>query len=78
MNKIQNKIYLILENIRPEVDFKSTTNFISEGCLDSFDIVSLVSSLDEEFNISIHGTDIIPENFETIDSIYSLVTKFYK
>ena len=37
--------------------------------LDSFDIVSLVSALDEEFNISIDGTDIIPENFETIDSI---------
>ena len=73
-----NKIYLILENIRPEVNFKSTTNFITEGYLDSFDIVSLVSALDEEFNISIDGTDIIPENFETIDSIISLVTKFHK
>jgi acyl carrier protein len=75
---MHNKIYLILENIRPEINFKSTTNFISEGYLDSFDIVSLVSYLDEEFNISIDGTDIIPENFETIDSIYSLVTKFHK
>lgn len=75
---MRNKIYLILENIRPEVNFKSTTNFITEGYLDSFDIVSLVSALDEEFNISIDGTDIIPENFETIDSIILLVTKFHK
>lgn len=75
---MRNKIYLILENIRPEVNFKSTTNFITEGHLDSFDIVSLVSALDEEFNISIDGTDIIPENFETIDSIILLVTKFRK
>ena len=75
---MRNKIYLILENIRPEVNFKSTTNFITEGYLDSFDIVTLVSALDEEFNISIDGTDIIPENFETIDSIYLLVTKFHK
>ena len=75
---MHNKIYLILENIRPEIDFRSTSNFITEGYLDSFDIVSLVSALDEEFNISIDGTDIIPENFETIDSIYLLVTKFHK
>jgi len=75
---MKNKLYLILENIRPEVDFRSTTNFISEGYLDSFDIVSLVAAIDEEFNISIDGTDILPENFETIDSISSLVTKFHK
>ncbi len=75
---MHNKIYLMLENIRPEIDFSSTSNFITEGYLDSFDIVTLVSALDEEFNISIDGTDIIPENFETIDSIYLLVTKFHK
>ena len=75
---MKNKLYLILENIRPEVDFRSTTNFISEGYLDSFDIVSLVAAIDEEFNISIDGTDILPENFETIDTISSLVTKFHK
>ena len=75
---MHNKIYLILENIRPEVNYKSTTNFITEGYLDSFDIVSLVAALDEEFNISIDGTDIIPENFQTIDSIILLITKFQK
>ena len=75
---MKNKIYFILENIRPEVEFRTISNFITEGYLDSFDIVSLVAALDEEFNISIDGTDIVPENFNTIDSILSLVTKFHK
>jgi acyl carrier protein len=75
---MQNKLYLILENIRPEVDFRTKSNFISEGYLDSFDIVSLVSAIDEEFNISIDGIDILPENFETIDSIIALIRKFHK
>jgi acyl carrier protein len=75
---MKNKIYSILENIRPEVDFRTISNFITEGYLDSFDIVSLVAALDEEFNISIDGTDIVPDNFNTIDSILSLVTKFHK
>ncbi len=78
MKNMENKLYLILENIRPEVDFRSTNNFISEGYLDSFDIVSLVSAIDEQFNISIDGTDILPENFETIDTISLLIKKFQK
>lgn len=75
---MQDKIYLILENIRPEINFRSKKNFITNGYLDSFDMVSLVSALDEEFKISIDGVDIIPENFETIDSILLLIKKFHK
>ena len=40
-------------NIRPEFDFNDDVNFIETGMLDSFDIVTLVTSLDEEFGISI-------------------------
>lgn len=74
---MKNKIFETLSNIRPEIDFRNSINFISEGYLDSFDIVSLVASLDEEFDISIDGIDILPENFETIDSIIVLVSKYY-
>lgn len=43
--------------------------------LDSFDVVSLVDSLDTEFNIVIDGVDILPENFCSVDSIKSLLKK---
>ncbi|MCJ1805907.1 acyl carrier protein [Flavobacterium covae] len=65
----------ILSEIRPEFDFDKETNFISGGFLDSFDLVSLVTSLDEQFGISIDGTDILPENFETIGAIENLLRK---
>ena len=64
-----------MTEIRPEFDFGASTNFIEEGMLDSFDIVSLVASLDEEFGISIDGTEIIPENFSNVDSIFQLLVK---
>lgn len=69
------KIIEILQEIRPEWDFTQNVNYIEEGMLDSFDVVSLVSMLDEAFNISIDGMDIIPENFSNIDSIISLLIK---
>lgn len=72
---MKQKILNILQEIRPEFDFSQEINFIEEGMLDSFDVVSLVTTLDESFGISIDGMDIVPENFASIDSIQSLLIK---
>lgn len=69
------KIMEILQGIRPEFDFASSEDFIEDGYLDSFDLVSLVSELDDAFNISIDGLDIIPENFKSLDTITDVVKK---
>lgn len=72
---MKQQIINILQEIRPEFDFSQELNFITEGMLDSFDIVSLVTSLDEHYGISIDGMDILPENFATISSITNLLIK---
>lgn len=72
---MKNQIIEILKGIRPEFDFGTETNFISQGMLDSFDLITLVTELDESFKISIDGTDILPENFETVDAIEALLKK---
>ncbi len=72
---MRDKIVHILNQIRPEFDFNTSSRFVDDGMLDSFDIVSLVTSLDEEFNISIDGLDIIPDNFSSIESIAQLLNK---
>lgn len=72
---MKEKVLEILSNIRPEFDFTEDVNFIEEGMIDSFDVVSLVADLDATFGISIDGVDIIPENFSSIDSIINLLMK---
>ena len=72
---MRQKIINILQEIRPEFDFSEDVNFIKEGMLDSFDVVSLVTSLDVQFGISIDGMDILPENIATVDSIVNLLVK---
>jgi acyl carrier protein len=44
--------------------------------LDSFDIVTLVSALDEAFAISIEGTEIVPENFRNVETVRALLRKY--
>ena len=74
---MKEKVIEILSNLRPEFDFtEADINFIEQGMLDSFDIVTLVDELNTEFNILIEGMDILPENFATLDSIVALLKKY--
>ena len=41
---MKQKVINILQEIRPEFDFTQEVNFIDQGMLDSFDVVSLVSA----------------------------------
>ena len=65
----------ILKTIRPEADFSQSKNFIEDGLLDSFDVVTLVATLDKNYGISIPGTDIVPENFQDLQTIEALLRK---
>jgi acyl carrier protein len=68
----------ILKEIRPEFDFLASQDFVGDGMLDSYDIVTLVSDLDKAYGISISGLDIVPENFQNIASIQKLLQKYGK
>ena len=65
----------ILKEIRPEFDFAASRDFIADGMLDSFDVVTLVAMLDKNFGISIQGVDIVPENFKNYEMIEALLRK---
>ncbi|MGB6329968.1 MAG: acyl carrier protein [Halarcobacter sp.] len=65
----------LLIDIRPDYDFIEDVNFIETGMLDSFDIITLVTELEEKFNVRIDGSDILPENFCSIKAIENLLLK---
>lgn len=73
---MKEKIIEILTDLRPEFDFtEDGVNFIEEGMLDSFDLVSLVDELEEQFDIKINGVDVISANFSTVANIEELLKK---
>lgn len=69
------KIREILIDTRPEYDFLEEVDFIEAGMLDSFDVITLVTELEEQFDIQIDGEDIVPENFSSINAIKDLILK---
>ena len=69
------RIYRILAELGPENDFAASRDFIGEGLLDSLDMVSLVSALEEEFGVLIDALDIVPENFSSAEAIAATVRR---
>ncbi len=65
----------ILIDTRPEYDFLDDVDFVESGMLDSFDVLTLVTEIEERFNIRIDGSDILPENFCSIKAIENLIIK---
>ncbi|MBU3662653.1 MAG: acyl carrier protein [Bacteroidetes bacterium] len=72
---MKNKILEIVGQVRPDIDFATEQTLIDSGILDSFDIVSIISDLNDEFDISIRITELKPENFNSVDAILALVER---
>jgi len=65
----------ILSDLHPEVDFEECDTLIDDGILDSFDIVSLISEINEEFDVVISAEHIVPENFNSAKALYALIER---
>ena len=66
---MKEQIIKILTELRPEFDFtQNGVDFIEDGMLDSFDMVSLIDSIETEIGVAISGADVLPENFCNIDA----------
>lgn len=63
----------ILNDLHPDVDFETEEHLVDDKILDSFDIVSLIAEINENFDIAITAKDIIPENFNSAKALYALI-----
>ncbi len=65
----------IIKELKNVSEIDESIDLIESGFLDSFDIINLISKIEERFKIKIMGEDIIPENLNSIDSIVNLINK---
>ncbi len=65
----------ILEEFVPDgdIDVADDTNLLEEEVVDSLGIFTLVSFIENKFNVSIDAEEVNLDNFETLQSIAKLV-----
>lgn len=69
------KLIEILEEIAPGVDYENCTTLIDDHILDSFGILSLVSELEDEFDIEVSPTELVPENFNSAEKLWEMINR---
>ena len=65
----------ILNDIKDDADFEHCTTLIDDAVLDSFDILSIISALNDHYDISIPATEIVNENFNSAKALLALVNR---
>ena len=70
---MKERILKLLEGIQPDIDFENETALIDDSLLESFDVIQIVTSLMDEFDVDIDADDIEPENLNNLDAICALV-----
>ncbi|MGN0990360.1 MAG: acyl carrier protein [Candidatus Ventricola sp.] len=65
----------ILSEIIDEDDLDTCTTLIDDGILSSLDIIQLIGALNDEFDLSIPATEIIPQNFNSVDAMVAMVAR---
>lgn len=65
----------ILREVHPEIDYETETGLIDKRIFDSFDIVTIVGELMDAFDVEITAEHMIPENFNSAEAIYDLITR---
>ena len=68
-------ILSILTDLRPDVDFESETALVSDGILESFDLLTLIASLEDELGVEIGSREINAENFDSLDAMVRMAER---
>lgn len=69
------KLIEILEDIQPEVDYKTCTDLIDGHHLDSLSIISLIVELEDAFDITVPTVEIIPDNFNSAEKMWAMICR---
>ena len=69
------KLLEILESVRPDVDFNDEKTLMSDGVLDSFDVVTIISELNDTYDIHITVDDLKPENFDSAENMMEMIKR---
>lgn len=65
----------LLSSLKPGTDFKNSQNMVEEGLIDSFDMINIVANINMKFDIDFPVSEIVPENFVTVETLYKTIER---
>ncbi len=75
LEEIKEGILDILEELHADVDYEAEEALVDDKILDSFDLVTLVTELGEEFDVEITAKDFVAENFNSVERLTNMIAR---
>ena len=69
------KLIEILQSFNPSITDGMEKKIVTDGVIDSVDIVSLISELEDAFGIEIPMEVIVEDNFDTVDAMWAMIQR---
>ena len=70
-----NELMQLLNNVKKGIDYAGEKRLVSDGLLDSLDIMTVVTEICDTFDVDILPTDVVPENFESVEAMWALINR---
>ena len=65
----------LLQALKPEFDFETVIVLIDDGLLESFDVITLIAEIEDQFGVEIPAEEIVPENLNSAEGIWNLIRR---
>ncbi len=75
LEEIREGVLAILQELHEDIDFEAEEKMVDDKILDSFDLVTLVTELGDEFEIDITAKDFVAENFNSVDALAEMIER---
>ena len=64
-----------LEGLNDSIDFETADDLVDGKRISSLDILSIISFIDDEYDISVPAVEIIPQNFNSAAAIWAMIER---
>lgn len=72
---MREKLLEILNNVNDGVEYEEETSLIDDHLIDSFGLITIVAEIEAEFDVKITPTDMLPENFNSVDAMLQMIER---
>lgn len=74
-NEIRQGVLSVLQELHEDIDYEKEEALVDGKILDSFDLVTLVTELGEEFDVEITAKDFVAENFNSVERLTRMIVR---
>ena len=65
----------ILNKVKLGIDYVNEKHLVSDELIDSLDVMTIVTEICDEFDVEILPTDVVSENFESVEAMWQLIMR---